>query len=66
LFKTNIQEGNDLGVGSSPTFIVNGQILFRAGSAQAIKEVLCNYNSGLTGCDKTLSGTSGTVSSGSC
>jgi predicted DsbA family dithiol-disulfide isomerase len=67
LFSENIKEGNDLRISSSPTFIVNGQTLFRAGSAQAIKEVLCSYNTGLEGCDKTLSGSSNNnAPSGSC
>jgi len=66
LFIDNIKEGNLLGIGSSPTFIVNGQILFRADSAEGIKQVFCSYND-LEGCDKTLSGTSSTnTASGSC
>jgi glutaredoxin len=66
LLKENIKEGNFLGISSSPTFIVNGQILFNASSAEAIKEVLCSYND-LKGCEKTLSGSSSSnVVSGGC
>ena len=65
LLSDNIKEGNSLGIGSSPTFIVNGQILFRASSAEGIKEVLCTYND-LEGCGKTLTGQSNSTPSGSC
>ncbi len=61
LFSNNIKEGNLLGIGSSPTFIINGQTLFRAGSAEAIKKVFCSYND-LAGCEKTLTGTSSNTS----
>jgi len=64
LFKTNIAEGNQLKIGSSPTFIVNGQTLFRASSAEGIKEVFCSYNE-LDGCEKTLSGQA-TTQTGAC
>ncbi|MFH1663967.1 MAG: thioredoxin domain-containing protein, partial [archaeon] len=39
LLKENIAETNQLRIGSSPTFIVNGQILFNVSSAEAIKQV---------------------------
>jgi len=64
LLSDSIKETNSLGIGSSPTFIVNGQILFRAGSPEGIKEVLCSYND-LVGCDQILTGST-TTTSGSC
>lgn len=70
LLSENIKLGNELGIGSSPTFVVNGK--FQQGGAMpanSIKELVCKYNAGLSGCEKTLEGSTATASvpaSGGC
>jgi predicted DsbA family dithiol-disulfide isomerase len=69
LLSDNIKSGNDLGIGSSPTFMVNGK--YQKGGAMPandIKNLVCQYNAGLSGCDKTLAGASPSAvpASGGC
>jgi len=65
LFRNNIETGNTLKIGSSPTYLFNGQIMFRPSSAEGIKQVVCSYNE-LEGCDTTLTGTTNNTLTGSC
>ena len=71
LLAANIQKANDLGIGSSPTFFINNQVLSSgAMSPEQIKANVCEMNKDLEGCSVTLNTTSGTVtptaSGGSC
>ena len=59
LLKDNMKLGNDLNVGASPTWLANNKYEFNAITAQDIKTNLCNHNSGLANCDKTLTGATG-------
>ncbi|MBM3309244.1 MAG: hypothetical protein FJY77_03230 [Candidatus Altiarchaeales archaeon] len=59
LLAENIKFGNELGIGSSPTFLINGKKqVGGAMPAETIKQNICNANAGLEGCEKTLSGAS--------
>ena len=65
LLSENIKVAESLGVGGSPGFLINNQVL--AGglrSPDQIKQLICGENPGLEGCENTLSG--GTAASGSC
>jgi len=67
LLAENMKVGNEFGVGSSPTFIVNGKVQFGGAlPADAIKTNVCQSNPALDGCDVTLdTGSAGaTVPSG--
>jgi predicted DsbA family dithiol-disulfide isomerase len=69
LLTENIKLGNELGIGSSPTFLINGKKqVGGAMPAETIKQNICKANAGLEGCEKTLSGAStGNVpASGAC
>lgn len=56
LLENDIKVANSLGIGASPTWIANGKNKFSGIDAETIKRNLCQFNSGLKGCDKTLSG----------
>jgi len=68
LLSADIKIGSDLGIGSSPTFLINNRnAVSGAMPSDTIKENICASNPALAGCDKTLSG-AGTapVASGGC
>jgi predicted DsbA family dithiol-disulfide isomerase len=70
LLSENIKLTNELGIGSSPTFLINGkQQVGGAMPANTIKDNICKANVGLAGCEKTLSGGSATgaaIPAGGC
>lgn len=68
LLSENIKVGNEFGVGSSPTFMVNGKQQFGGTPPEGIKQNLCASNPGLEGCDVKLEGDSSNpaAAGGSC
>jgi hypothetical protein len=59
----NIKLADELGIGGSPTFQVNGKDqVTGALPADTIKQNICNDNPGLQGCNNTLSGSTPTAS----
>ena len=65
LHSENIKLGNQLGIGASPTWLVNNKYTFSGIDAETIKVNFCRYNPGLEGCGETLSATSD-VPAGQC
>jgi len=75
LFKENIKVADEFGVGGSPNFLFNGQILLKPSQTftytpKEIQSIVCFYNAGLEGCDTELAGsiptTTTTTTGGSC
>ena len=74
LFSENIKAATEFGAGGSPTFVFNGQIVVNASQTfyytpDEIRDIICSYNPGLTGCDVELPGrtdTAATATTGSC
>ncbi len=67
LLSENIKTANTLGIGASPTLMINNRYEESwGGSSQGIKSAFCKYNQGLTGCENTLSSTSAVPSGASC
>ncbi|MCK4808492.1 MAG: thioredoxin domain-containing protein [Candidatus Aenigmarchaeota archaeon] len=67
LLRANIELTNELGIGSSPTFLINNQIQFGGAlPADEIKTKFCAENPDTEGCDATLSTESDISTSGSC
>ena len=66
LLSENIKLGESLGIGSSPTMMLNNNTLFSTIYAEQINEVVCAYDPALNGCNKTLSGAGTTTPSGGC
>jgi hypothetical protein len=65
LLREKIKLSTQLGIGASPTWMANNKVQFSGLDAETIKTNFCQSNSGVTGCDATLSGNAGTPS-GSC
>ncbi|MBN2529000.1 MAG: thioredoxin domain-containing protein [Deltaproteobacteria bacterium] len=55
LLKENMAIANGLGIGASPTWIVNGTTKFSGVTPKAIQDNFCKANPGLKGCEKPLS-----------
>ena len=66
LLKENIKLTDELGIGSSPTIMLNNNTLFSTIYADYMKQVVCAYNARMEGCNKTLSGAGATTPSGGC
>jgi hypothetical protein len=67
LLRQKIALSNELNIGASPTWMANNKVQFSGLDAQTIKTNYCQSNSGVAGCDATLSGTTGTTTpSGAC
>ena len=67
LLRANIELTDELGIGSSPTFLVNNQIQFGGAlPADEIKSKFCEENPKTDGCDATLSTESEVSTGGSC
>ncbi|MEM3555516.1 MAG: thioredoxin domain-containing protein [Candidatus Micrarchaeia archaeon] len=66
LLRENIKRTNELGIGSSPTIMLNNNTLFSTIYAEQMKQVVCAYNPVMEGCNKTLSGAGATAPSGGC
>jgi hypothetical protein len=56
LLQENIKLAEALGVEASPSWLANNKFPFSGIDAESIKKKLCEHNTGLKGCDKTLSG----------
>ncbi len=56
LLREKIKSSNELNIGASPTWMANNKYQFAGLDANTIKTSLCQYNSGLAGCENTLSG----------
>lgn len=54
LLAQNIKIAEGLGVGASPTWLVNNKYQGSGLDAESIKKLFCQYNTGLAGCEKTL------------
>ena len=67
LLRANIELTDELGIGSSPTFLINNQIQFGGAlPADEIKTKFCAENPDTEGCGATLSTESDVSASGSC
>lgn len=66
LLRDNIKLSNELQIGASPTFLANNKKDFGGIDAQTIKTNYCASNTGLAGCEKTLSGDTGGTPAGNC
>jgi len=67
LLKEDLKLAEGLQIGASPTWLTNNKYQFSGISAQDIKTNYCQRNSGIAGCEKTLSGdTGGVPASGGC
>lgn len=56
LLEQNIKIAETLGVGASPTWLVNNKYQGSALDPESIKTLFCQYNPGTAGCEKTLTG----------
>lgn len=67
LLRANIALTSELGIGSSPTFLVNNQVKFGGAlPADEIKTNFCAENPDTEGCDSTLSTDTDIAPSGAC
>lgn len=66
LLTENIKIADGMGISASPTWIVNNKYEGYGLDAETIKELFCQYNSGLAACSQTLSTSSNVSSSASC
>jgi len=65
LFREDIKIGNELGVSASPTWLANNRYKFSGIAADQVKTQFCQYNSGMAGCENTLTGQAA-APSGAC
>ncbi|MFH1054989.1 MAG: DsbA family protein [Candidatus Altiarchaeota archaeon] len=67
LLRDDLKIAEQLKIGGSPTWLANNRYQFSGIAADAIKSGYCKYNTGLPGCENTLSTNSGGVpASGDC
>jgi hypothetical protein len=66
LLRTSIKETDAVGISASPTWLANNKVQFSGIDSQTVKTNYCSANTGLAGCDKTLTGNTGSVPAGSC
>ncbi len=64
LLETDSAVGNGLGIGASPTWLVNGKYKFQGVDAETIRKNFCEHNSSVAGCSNTLSGATGQLPAG--
>jgi len=55
LHEEDIKIANSLGIGASPTWLVNGRYKFSGIDAETIRKNVCEHNPGLKGCENKLS-----------
>ncbi|MDD4289869.1 MAG: hypothetical protein PHH83_01160 [Patescibacteria group bacterium] len=65
LLSENIKLANELQIGASPTWMANNRYEFSGIDSETVKSNFCKYNSGLAGCENTLSSETTTLA-GSC
>ncbi|MBN2361549.1 MAG: hypothetical protein JXR83_19005, partial [Deltaproteobacteria bacterium] len=56
LLEEDIKIANSAGIGASPTWIANNKFKFSGIDAETIRKNICDHNSGLKGCENTLTG----------
>lgn len=66
LLRNDIKLAQDLGVGASPTWLVNNRYTFSGIDSETVKTNFCRYNQEVLGCENTLSSDTGEVPAGSC
>jgi glutaredoxin len=68
LLTEDIKIAQSLGVSASPTWMANNKYMFSGIDSETVKQNLCQYNTGLAGCDAKLSTASATpaVPAGAC
>lgn len=59
LLSANIKIAEGLGISSSPTWLVNNKYQASGVDAETIKQAICQYNSGLAGCENVLTNNAG-------
>lgn len=59
LLSANIKVAEGLGISASPTWLINNKYQASGIDAESIKKVICQYNSGLVGCENTLTSGAG-------
>lgn len=64
LLSENIKAANSMGIGASPTWIINNKHKGSGIAPETIKNHICRHNKGLEGCKKTLSKGKGSPSAG--
>jgi predicted DsbA family dithiol-disulfide isomerase len=64
LLEEDSKLGNALGIGASPTWLVNGRYKFSGVDAETIRKNVCEHNPGLKGCENTLSASRANVPAG--
>jgi len=64
LHERDIAIANSLGIGASPTWIVNGRHKFQGVDAETIRKNFCQHNPNVVGCENTLSGSEVPVEGG--
>jgi predicted DsbA family dithiol-disulfide isomerase len=64
LLMGDLKIAESLEIGGSPTWLANNKYQFSGITADSIKTGYCLHNSGLAGCEKTLSADSGGVAAG--
>lgn len=66
LLKKDLEMANELGIGGSPTWLINNKNLGSALSSEEIKLLFCLHNKGTTGCEKSLSTDASGMGGGGC
>jgi len=67
LHEEDIKLANGMGIGASPTWLVNGRYKFSGVDAETIRKNVCEHNKGLAGCENTLTGNqAGAAPAGGC
>ncbi len=54
LLSKDIKLAQTLGIGASPTWLANNRYTFSGINAEIVRQNMCNYNSGMAGCDTIL------------
>ncbi|MBD3262725.1 MAG: hypothetical protein GF334_13830, partial [Candidatus Altiarchaeales archaeon] len=65
LLKDNIKLADSLGIGASPTWLVNNKYTFSGITAEVVKTNFCKYNEDVAGCENTLTAKSD-IPAGGC
>jgi len=65
LLSENIKLGNELGIGASPTWLVNNKYMFNGLDAETVRANFCQYNKA-AGCENTLSSSGAAAAGAAC
>jgi len=66
LLEEDIAVANALGIGASPTWLVNGRHKFSGVDAETIRKNVCEHNPKLKGCENKLSSKRASAPAGAC